>query len=152
MKDEGTPWSPIHKGIDRISKPSDAIATPDKIGWVFDVGNITHLVKAKNAMAQEMLESLSIISKEEKDVISTELTLATAYGDLFALDKVIHLLRLSLAVKGKTHDDILKLIGGSAQKISVPTTMQRVRRVLTGRGGKVEEEVTEGYEVGGEKE
>lgn len=147
MTDENSPFGHIHKAIDSLNKPSEALPQSQNLGWVYDQRNISEEINKKYNLANEMLSSLSVITKDERSLIAAEIVLAKAYGDLFGLEYVIEYMRTSLSIKGKGHDDTVKIVAGSTPKISVPTTMQKVRRILTGnRNGSAETEET-GYDV-----
>ncbi len=152
MTDEGSPFGHIHKAIDSLNKPSDHLTQAENLGWVYDPRNLSEEINKKYKIANEMLSTLAVISKEERSSIAAEIVLSKAYGDLFGLEYVIEYMRTSLSIKGKGHDDTVKIVAGSTPKISVPTTMQKVKRVLTGRNGEERKETTEMYEVNGGQE
>ena len=145
------PWGASHVGMKHLSKPASDIERMEGIGWGYDPDKTAPQVdgKATKALEQEELETLTYLSEGERETTSIEKVLATMAGDMVGLAYRTDFMRSSIGVKGKGRESIHKITAGNVPKVSVPTTMQKVRRVLTGRGGKKqgeEEETSYGYE------
>lgn len=139
MTDESNPFSHIHKGIDHMSKPANDISKMETLGWGLDAEKMNPQVDGKEGLNQEELETLTYLTEADRVDLAIEKVFARASMDLPALAFAESYARGSIAVKGRGRTSIEKMVGGSTPKISVPTTMQKVRRVFSGRGEKKEQ-------------
>ena len=85
---------------------------------------------------KDTIQTLVILDETERFLLSVDNVLAAAYQDKIALDYNEQFARSSVAVKGQGRKDAKEVIGSIKQSISIPTTLQKVRRILTGRGGE----------------
>ena len=97
-----------------------------------------------------MLQSLSIIDKKERDLISVEMTIGRAVNDYVSLALIEARLRLSPSIKGQGRKDVKDIIGGVKQNISMPTQLSKIRKIASSsvRGnGKEQQEEEETIET-----
>jgi hypothetical protein len=140
----------IRRAHEDAAKPSEHPKATATMGWMANLNDL-EAGDDKNILYDEMLQSLSIISQKEKQLIAVEMTIGRAINDNVSASLIENLLRLSPSVKGQGRKDLKEIMGGVKQNISMPTSLQKMRRTLTGRGGKTEEvETTDTVEVGGE--
>lgn len=137
-----------------LARPADHMSTTDRLAWAFDPDVLNPEVDGHKAgpgsqpgqaaaegIGAEQLESLTVLDQEERFLLSVDNTLAIAYNDVMAADFNQHFARSSIAVKARGRDDALKLQQATNQKISVPTTLQKIRkRFVGGKEQKPEEE------------
>lgn len=130
------------------SHPSDHFESTAQMGWLANLSD----QKAggdKNFFQDEVLQSLSIINPRLYDALRVEMVVGRACNDYVSSALVEATLRLSPSVKGQGRKDLKEIMGGVKQNISMPTALQKTRRILTGRGGKeIETEQTDSVEVG----
>ena len=88
---------------------------------------------------KDTIQTLVILDETERFLLSVDNVLALAYQDKIALDYNEQYARTSVSVKGQGRTDAKEIIGSVKQSVSIPTTMQKVRRIFTGRGGKMKE-------------
>jgi hypothetical protein len=132
----------IKKTHEDLSKPAKRLKVSNNLAWAYKADNFNPDVNHKDAEEFDQVanDTLAILDKEDRFLLSVDNTLATAFGDVFALNFNEHLAHTSIAIKGQGRKDAKEVTGGVKQSISMPTSLQKMRRVLTGRGGKVEEE------------
>ena len=149
QKDSTNPFSHIHKGLDHMNKPSMDYEKMEDLGWGLEPERMKPEVNGKAVkLEQELLETLTYLTEAERLDLSIEKVIARAAFDLPALAFDSAFARSSVAVKGRGRADVRAMVGGSTPKISVPTTLQKMRRVFRGRGGKVQSvEEESGYEM-----
>lgn len=142
-EDTSNPFSHIHKGLDHMNKPAADIEKMETMGWGYDPEKMNPEIDGKagtpKGLAQEELETLTYLTEQERTDLALEKIIGTASHDLVALGYRASYARGSIGVKGRGRADVGKMIGGSTPHISVPTTMQKVRRIFTGRGGEKKE-------------
>ena len=143
--DSSNPFSHIHKGLDHMNKPAADTDKMEGLGWGYDAEKMRPEVNGKakqEGLNLEELETLTYLSDTERINCAIEKVIGTASHDLVALSFRASVMRGSVGVKGRGRADVGKMIGGSTPHISVPTTMQKVRRIFTG-GSKGKEEETQ---------
>ena|SRR5712691_5559149 len=148
-KDSTNPFSHIHKGLDHMNKPSVDYAKMEDLGWGLEPERMRPDLngKARELLQQEQLETLTFLTESERLDLSIEKVIARATFDLPALAFDQAFARSSVAVKGRGRADVKAMVGGSTPKITVPTTMQKVRRIMTGRGKVQSVEEESSYEM-----
>lgn len=125
-------FSHIRTAHKDAAKPSDHYKPTAKPGWMANLAEMD-AGQSKDLLADEMLQSLSIITPRERDLIAVEGVIGTAINDHVSIDLIERRLRLSIAVKGKGRNDILAMVGALKQSISIPTSI--VKRVKNLRSG-----------------
>ena len=142
----------IRRAHEDAAQPSLHPRATATMGWMANLSDLEAGEageKDENVISDEMLQSLSIIKERERDLVAVEMTIGRAVNDLVSASLIENRLRLSPSVKGQGRKDLKEIMGGVKQNISMPTALQKTRRILTGRGGKVEEaETTDTVEVG----
>ena len=135
------PWGHIHLGLEHMNKPASDIEKMEGIGWGYDPDKAKTEVNGngRKALDQEELETLTYLNEGERLDCSLEKVLAGLSGDMVGLAYRADFMRSSVSVKGKGREGIIKILGTSTPKISVPTTLSKVREKLT--GGKKEREL-----------
>ena len=130
------PWSHLHVAISHLNKPASDIEKAEGLGFGYDSDKMKTEVNgsAKKAMEQEELETLTFLNESERLDTSIEKVLATASGDIIGLAYRADFMRSSVAVKGRGRDSVKVIVAGQAPKISVPTTLGKVRRIISNRG------------------
>lgn len=133
-----------------MNRPAMDIEKMEGLGWGYDSEKMKPEVNGraeKKGMGLEELETLTFLTEQERTDLAIEKVIGTASHDLVALAYRSSYARGSIAVKGRGRASVEKMVGGSTPKISVPTTMQKVRRIFTGRGGQKETEIETSYET-----
>lgn len=133
-----------------MNKPAADVEKMEGLGWGYDEDKLKPEVngKAEKALALEELETLTFLNEQDRVDFAIEKVIATSSHDLVALGFRSSAMRGTIAVKGRGRLSVEKMVGGSTPKISVPTTMQKVRRVFT--GGKEKKEETQVEEEWGQ--
>lgn len=145
-EDKSSPFSHLHKGLDHLSKPANDLEHMDLLGWGYDKEKLEPKKAEQNSnpgLDQEELMTLSFLSEQDRIDLAMENTIARAAFDLPALVFDANYAMGSIGIKGRGRESIHKIMAGTAPKISVPTTMQKVRRIFKGGGNKKEEVGTE---------
>jgi len=156
--DQSQPWSHYHKALDQMNKPASDLSRIETLGWGYDPDKLDPKVNGKAGASpgqgvqpvaedldQEMLETLTFLSPGERLDLSIEKVIGRAVLDLPALGFTEAFARSSIAVKGRGRASVEKMMSGTGQRISVPTTLQKIKRTLVG-GQKMAEEQTYGIE------
>lgn len=142
----------ISQAQQNAAKPSEHLRPTAIMGWMSNLQDLEAGDPGgedENVLTDEMLQSLSIVDKRERDLIAIEMAIGRAANDYVSASLIEHRLRLSPSIKGQGRKDLKEIMGGVKQSISMPTSLQKMRRVLTGRGGKeIEEENSESLEMG----
>ena len=140
--DRSSPFNHINEALKHLAEPSKIHPTGQSMGWIYDWEMLDPKVQS-DVIEIDRLLTQTDLKQAEVEPIAAEIMIATAYNSHTSLSFVIRKLQARISVKRQGRKDTKELVAGTTPKISIPTTMQKVRKVLTGRGHKGDEKVEE---------
>ena len=146
--DRSSPFNHINEALGHLAQPNTIHQTGSRMGWIYEWQMLDPQVQSDIIEIDKLLTQTDL-SKNEVEPIAAELMIATAYNSHTSLSFVIRKLQARISVKRQGRKDTKELVAGTTPKISIPTTMQKVRRVLTGKGKEKETEEEQSVEYGG---
>lgn len=137
--------SHVHRGIDETVVPAQYPGFQSYWSW-WDNGT-KHTIMVN----EERLFTMSHLTRAEKVAAAKLMTKAQIRGNRVLYMYTARSLLGTLGTEGRGRQSLKEMVIASAQKINESVQLHKTKRVLTGRGGKVEEqESEEGYDMGGE--
>lgn len=114
------------------SLPSSHFRPVARMGWL---ANLTDMEAGEddkeNFFQDERLQTLSILKEKERDILAVEMTIGRAVNDHVSAALVENRLRLAISIKAQGRKDLINIVGGVKQSISIPTQLSKVRKIAS---------------------